>query len=164
MTLIRRSVALRLTLGLLVCPLPGVAGAQQPTQAQRDAIKQSCRGDYQSYCASVPSGGQASLQCLQGHMSNLSSDCQSAVGALSGGAAAPSGAASATAMPPAGASPKMSPRQEAAMMRNACGSDFRAYCRGVSPGGGRGLSCLAENQSRLSPPCRSALAEMRGSR
>jgi hypothetical protein len=51
-----------------------------------------------------------------------------------------------------------------ALMRRSCGGDFRAYCQGVRPGGGRGLACLAENQSRLSPSCRDALAEARGGR
>src|SRR4051794_2189844 len=67
---------------VLLCCLAGQAAAQQPTQAQRDAIRQSCRSDYQSYCADVPSGGQASLQCLQQHQAELSPSCQSAVTAI----------------------------------------------------------------------------------
>jgi hypothetical protein len=150
--------------GLLLFGCAGAAVAQQPTQAQTNAIKQSCRSDYQSYCASVPTGGRASLQCLQEHLTSLSPPCQSAVSAVSG--AAPSGGGQ--AHPPAaasqGAPPAMSMRDEMALMRRSCGGDFRAYCRGVQPGGGRGLACLAENQSRLSPPCRGALAEARGGR
>src|SRR3978361_1315884 len=77
-----------LLLGLLVFQLAGSAVAQQPSQAQANAIRQSCRSDYQSYCSSVPTGGMASLQCLQGHMSELSPPCQTAVGNASGGSAA----------------------------------------------------------------------------
>ena len=33
------------------------AGAQAPSQAQRDAIKSQCRGDYMAHCSSVPPGG-----------------------------------------------------------------------------------------------------------
>ena len=35
----------------------GSSFAQQPTQAQVNAIRQACRADYQTYCASVPTGG-----------------------------------------------------------------------------------------------------------
>src|SRR4051794_33808047 len=55
------------------------AHSQQPTSAQRDAIRSACRADYQAHCASVPTGGAASLQCLQQNMSALSSACQIAV-------------------------------------------------------------------------------------
>jgi hypothetical protein len=150
-------------LGFALLGFTGSASAQQPTQAQTSAIKQSCRSDYQSYCASVPAGGRASLQCLQEHLVDLSPPCQTAVSAVSGGGSAHPPAAASQA-PPQGAPPAMSMREEMALMRRSCGGDFRAYCRGVQPGGGRGLACLSENQSRLSPPCRSALAEARGGR
>ena len=55
------------------------ARSQQPTSAQRDAIRSACRADYEAHCASVPPGGAASLQCLQQNMSALSSACQMAV-------------------------------------------------------------------------------------
>jgi hypothetical protein len=38
---------------------PAPALAQQPTEAQINAIRQACRADYQTYCASVPTGGSA---------------------------------------------------------------------------------------------------------
>jgi hypothetical protein len=150
-------------LGLSLLSVAGTSMAQQPSQAQTNAIRQSCRSDYQSYCASVPTGGRASLQCLQEHLTDLSPPCQSAVGAVSGGGSArpPAGASQAA---PSGAPPAMSMREEAALMRRSCGGDFRAYCQGVSLGGGRGMACLAENQSRLSPRCKGALAEARGTR
>jgi hypothetical protein len=150
-------------LGILVWFLADPAIAQQPTQVQRDAIRQSCRSDYQSYCASVPTGGRASLQCLQEQLINLSPACQSAVEAVEGGGATRPPAAT-QAMPPTAPPPHMTMRQEAGLLRNACGRDFAAYCEGVRPGGGRGLACLAENQSRLSSPCQTALAEMRAGR
>lgn len=154
---------------LLVCLSAGTAAAQQPTAAQTSAIKQNCRGDYQSYCASIPPGGAASLQCLQQNMSRLSPNCGSAVGAVAGGtsgaAQAPSSQTSASqARPPTSAPPAMSPRQEAGLLRRACAGDYRAYCRGVPLGGGRAIGCLKENQARLSRACRGALAEMRAGR
>jgi hypothetical protein len=158
-------LVLMLLLGLLPCLFTGTAVAQQPTQAQAAAIKQSCRSDYQSYCSNVPTGGSAALQCLEQHQPILSPPCQTALAAVSGGTSHPPAANSAPATAPPGAPPPaMSPRQQAALMRNACGGDFRAYCRGVGVGGGRAMACLAENEARLSPPCKSALAEARGSR
>ncbi len=149
--------------GLLLSSLSTSAFAQQPSQAQASAIKQSCRADYQANCSSVPAGGRASLQCLQQHLSDLSPACQSAVSEASGGGSAHPPAAASQA-PPAEAPPAMSPRQQAALMRRSCGADFHAYCQGVPLGGGHGLACLAANQSRLSPSCSSALAEARASR
>ena len=58
------------------------AFSQQPTDAQRSAIRAQCRADYEAHCASVPPGGMASLQCLQKNMSSLAPGCQSAVRAV----------------------------------------------------------------------------------
>lgn len=57
-------------------------GAQaQMTEAQKAAIKSSCRSDYMSNCMSVRPGGIEALQCLQSHLAKLSSACQTAVNA-----------------------------------------------------------------------------------
>jgi hypothetical protein len=155
----------RILAGFLLCTVADIATAQQATQAQIGAIKQSCRSDYQSYCSSVPTGGSAALQCLQGHMANLSPPCQTAVGAM-GGTASTGAAPTASQAAPQSAAPHpaMPMREEAGMMRRSCGRDFRTYCQGVTPGGGHGMACLAENEARLSPGCRGALAEARGLR
>jgi cysteine rich repeat protein len=55
----------------------------------------------------------------------------------------------------------MTRRQEAALLRRSCGGDFRAYCQGVELGEGRALRCLMQNESRLSPACKSGLAAAR---
>ena len=161
---------LTFSLGLL-----GAASAsgQQPTQAQKNAVRSACRSDYMAHCASVPTGGKASLECLQQNMASLSTACQSAVNAIAGGgAAAPAAeqppaapAAAAAAPPPAEANapppqrefPPMSPRQEMAILRWSCGPDFRALCGDVPPGGGRIVACLRDNAPSLSPRCRRAL-------
>lgn len=88
------------------------ATSQAPTDAQRNAIRSQCRADYQAHCASVPPGGQASLQCLQKNMSSLSSGCQGAVRAVEP-AAAPK-AEAAPAAPAAAAAPAASPKASAA--------------------------------------------------
>ncbi|HVY16248.1 MAG TPA: cysteine rich repeat-containing protein [Rhodopila sp.] len=157
-----------LVAALLLCASAVTAAAQQPTQAQASAVKQYCRSDYQAYCASVPPGGAASLQCLQQNVASLSPTCGNAVRAATGGGAANTTAqasAAPVAMPPSGMPPSgMSPRQEAGLMRRACAGDYRAYCSGVPLGGGRAIGCLSANEKRLSPSCRGAMAGMRGGR
>jgi hypothetical protein len=145
---------------LLATCLLGLSGqgwAQQPSQSQIAAIRQSCRSDYQSYCASVPTGGQQALSCLREHADSLSPACGKAVAAAGGAStSAPSAAQS--------AAPRGNPRAEAALVREQCSMDFRAHCRGVRPGGGRAIACLADNQESLSPGCKSALSSMRSAR
>jgi len=150
---------------LILALLASGALAQQPTQAQANAIRQSCRSDYQAHCASVPTGGSAALQCLKDNLASLSPGCQGAVSVTDGGAAAHAPPASQGRPAPApGAAPAMTRREQAALMRHACGSDFRAFCQGVQLGGGRALKCLADHQESLSPPCREAMMSARGTR
>jgi len=168
-----RAAASRLV--MLVVALAGLAAwagtshAQQPTQAQVNAIRQACRTDYQTYCASVPTGGSAALACLKENAQSLSAPCRQAVGAVGSAAPATRGQAPAPAAPaptptaPAAPayqspSPPMSPRQEAYLLRRACGPDYRALCSDVPVGGGRVIECLRENSPSLSRQCRSALS------
>ena len=168
----RRSSFIRLLLGAVLLLLAAPAPAQQPSQAQTGAIRQACPGDYQAYCSSVPTGGPGALNCLKQNMARLSVPCQRAVGALAGATAdTPTAPPTAAAPPPTAAAPAapmpapaMSPRQEAFLLRQYCGPDFRRYCRGVPFGGGRVLACLQGNADRLSARCGGALAAMRQGR
>lgn len=166
------------------------AFAQAPTTAQRNAIREACRSDYEAHCASVQPGGMPALKCLQSNMASLSPGCQKAVGAVGKSSAAPSAApakaatttapAAQPAPPPAAQAPAaksatvgaapiapappmraLSPRQEIALVRTSCGSDFRAYCGAVKLGGGRAVECLRANAASLSPTCQGALMGMR---
>lgn len=119
--------------------------AQTPTTAQRNAIRQSCRNDYEAMCSSVPPGGSASLQCLREHMPSLSPACQSAVGAISGG----------------GQQSRPPPSQARARPAEACRGDFREFCGGIRPGGGRAMMCLREHAAELSPACQESLQALR---
>jgi hypothetical protein len=60
----------------------GMAAAQQPTDAQKAAIRSACPTDFQSHCAGVSPGGAAALQCLEKNVASLSSGCQTAVKAV----------------------------------------------------------------------------------
>lgn len=153
----RLRVTALLTLPLLLGIGPGLhfARAQAPTEAQRNAIRQSCPDDYRAHCASVPPGGSASLQCLNRNLNALSSACRAAVAALSpGGAASPPAPSGAGTGAPTGAGAGI-PAGGGPM--RACGGDLRRYCDGVPPGGGRLVLCLRENAASLSPGCRQAL-------
>jgi hypothetical protein len=97
------------------------AQSQAPTDAQRNAIRSQCRADYQAHCASVPPGGEASLQCLQKNMSSLSSGCQGAVRAVEP-AAAPKAEAAPAAPAPAAAAPAAAPKTSAAPAATAAKS------------------------------------------
>jgi hypothetical protein len=81
--------------------------AQQPTQAQINAVRQSCRSDYMAHCSSVPPGGEASLACLQQNAAQASPQCQQALRAIGG---------QGTQGPPAGAAAS-APTQPAASAR-----------------------------------------------
>ncbi len=163
-----RVAHLSLLVGTMLAAHAADVVAQQPTQAQTNAIRQYCRSDYQAHCTSVPPGGSAALQCLQQNLPSLSPSCQTAVSAVAGKSPAPTASAPAApppaqgSMPPSPPPPPMTMRQEAALMRNACGGDFRTYCSGVRLGGGRAAQCLADHRESLSPTCQNALSAARG--
>ena len=165
------------------------AYSQAPTDAQRNAIRSECRADYQAHCASIPPGGEASLQCLQKNMSSLSPGCQSAVRAVEPAAApkaetapaaapkagaAPAAAPAAATAKPATAAPAAAPKAAAsttagkpsdaqvAAIRSACRSDYQKVCAGVPTGGAPALQCLEKNKAKVSAPCAQAVSAASG--
>ena len=44
-----------------------------------------------------------------------------------------------------------------AEQRNACMGDYEKYCKGVTPGGGRIIACLAKESDKLAPACKKVL-------
>ena len=48
-------------------------------------------------------------------------------------------------------------------VRGACRTDIEQFCANTEPGGGRIMQCLREHQDRVSPDCKSAMSEPRGS-
>ena len=152
--------------------------SQAPTDAQRDAIRSQCSADYRAHCASIPPGGEASLQCLQKNMSSLSSGCQGAVRAVEP-AAAPKAETAPSSAPKAGSAPAAAPAKPAATaaapkaaasttagkptdaqvaaIRSACRSDYQKVCAGVPTGGAPALQCLEKNKAKVSAPCAQAV-------
>src|SRR5207302_8995689 len=144
--------ALWASLAIAILAVATPASSQAPTDAQRNAIRSECRSDYEVHCASVPPGGEASLQCLQKNISSLSSSCQTAVRTVEAPAApkaesAPA-APKAASTPPAAtakpatetAAPAAAPKTAAsttakkpdntqlAAIRSACRSDYQKVC------------------------------------
>lgn len=66
-------------LGLALSACPGLA--QQLTDAQKSALRSSCRSDYMANCMSVSPGGKDALICLHKNLAKLSPACQQAVDA-----------------------------------------------------------------------------------
>ncbi len=44
-----------------------------------------------------------------------------------------------------------------AAQRDACMGDYQKYCKGVTPGGGRIIACLAKESDKLTPACQKVL-------
>jgi hypothetical protein len=44
-----------------------------------------------------------------------------------------------------------------AEQRNACMGDYEKYCKGVAPGGGRVIACLAKKSDKITPACKKVL-------
>lgn len=116
---LRTAVALTVILALTLGVLPALA--QQITDAQRSAIRSSCRSDFMSNCSGVQPGGAAAFQCLQQNMTRLSAACQSAVSAVTPQEAPkPPPAPKAEALKPAPAeAPKAGPAPEKAEAASA---------------------------------------------
>ncbi|PWB93706.1 cysteine rich repeat-containing protein [Methylosinus sporium] len=48
---------------------------------------------------------------------------------------------------------------KADVMKKACKADYRRFCSGVMPGGGRIIACLQNHASELEPDCAKALGK-----
>ncbi|MDP1581866.1 MAG: hypothetical protein Q8M18_00375 [Bradyrhizobium sp.] len=45
-----------------------------------------------------------------------------------------------------------------AEQRGACMGDYEKFCKGVVPGGGRIIACLAKESDKITPACKKVLA------
>jgi hypothetical protein len=141
----------------------GPAAAQQPTTAQKNALRSACMNDFMAHCSKVNPNGPGALACLQRNSASLSPRCRSAMSAVGGGSApagAQTGARPAPAATQAGAQQPAKAQQSA--LRSACASDFMAHCSKVNPNGPGALPCLQKNAASLSAKCRTALSAVGG--
>jgi hypothetical protein len=160
--------------GLLLAFAP--VSAQQPTQAQRDAIRAACRSDFMANCSGVQPGGKEAFECLLQNDARLSASCQAAVNAAApkpAEVAAPAGPATAApanseAAPPAAkverappgiqVAPSEARDEQLKTVQQACTlNDFVAHCSWIAPGNPEILTCLKANAADLSPNCQAAV-------
>jgi Cysteine rich repeat len=153
--------------GFLIVPPLGPAAAQQPTEAERDAIRSACRSDFMAHCASVQPGGKEALECLLQNGSKLSEPCKSAVNAVAPKAepvtreaappAAPEPAAAGTPKPVA----EQTQDEQVRAIRQACTlDDFMAHCSWIQPSSPEVVLCLKANAAALSPSCQTAIGSL----
>lgn len=82
-----------LALGLVAAAGAAPALAQQPTSAQKNALKQACRSDFQRFCAGMSPGSDAAMACLSSNAPNLSPNCRSALASMQGASSGAAGSA-----------------------------------------------------------------------
>ena len=141
---------------LLIVAAVGAASealAQQPSQAQVNAIRQSCRNDYMAHCSSVTPGGPAALRLLAAARVEPFSalpaggECVSRrrlrpparpkrrpYKATDGGRRLPAGetAALPQRLPrPRRPAAAQSKKAQLAAVGRACGADYRTHCHGI---------------------------------
>ena len=165
--------------GLLLALLPAQASAQQPTQAQRDAIRAACRTDFMANCSGVQPGGKEAFECLVRNDAKLSASCQAAVNAAAPkpaepaatAAPAPAAPANAETAPPATKVERAPPGIEVApaeaqndalkTVQQACTlNDFVTHCAWIAPNNPEILLCLKGNAADLSPNCQAAVQSL----
>jgi hypothetical protein len=162
--------------GLLLTLSHEQASAQQPTEAQRDAIRAACRSDFVANCSGVQPGGKEAFECLLQNDAKLSPSCQAAVNAAApkpaepAAAAAPEPAAPANSetAPPAAkverappgiqVAPAEAPNEQVKTVQQACTlNDFVSHCSWIAPNNPEILQCLKANAADLSPNCQAAV-------
>lgn len=52
---------------------------QQSAPPNMEKVRQACGADIQRLCAGIQSGGGRLMQCMRGHQSELSPECQTAL-------------------------------------------------------------------------------------
>ena len=168
--------------GLLLALSYEQASAQQPTQAQRDAIRAVCRADFMANCSGVQPGGKEAFACLLRNDAKLSPSCRAAVNAAAPKPAEPAAAAApaapATAAPaqsetappdaqveraPPGiqVAPAEAQNEGLKSVQQACTlNDFVAHCSWIAPNNPEILQCLKANAADLSPNCQAAVQSL----
>jgi len=159
--------------GLLLAQSYEQASAQQPTEAQRDAIRAACRSDFMANCSGVQPGGKEAFECLVRNDAKLSAPCQAAVNAAAPKAAepaapAPAAPAQSETAPPAAkverappgiqVAPAEAPNEELKTVQQACTlNDFVSHCSWIAP---NNPEILKANAADLSPNCQAAVQSL----
>jgi hypothetical protein len=148
--------------------------AQQPSSAQLQAVRSSCRSDFISHCSGVQPGGRDALECLMRNSSQLSAACGRAVAAIvpksdtaksdagkpdtgkSDTPAAQTPQPSSTVVAQQASTPQSAQDQLAAVGR-ACTLDDASHCSWIKSDNPELLLCLKANAAQLSQACQSVV-------
>jgi len=115
---------------LLVVACTFVAGnalAQQAPATKAGGRDRVCNADAKKFCGDVRPGGGRVYQCLTSHNAELAPACREQLAAA---------------------------KARYDEFVNACKADMGKYCKSITPGGGRILSCLKGRESDLTPDCK----------
>jgi hypothetical protein len=93
------------------------------------AQDRACAADVKKFCQGVPAGQRQG--CLKEHVAELSEPCKARIQAA---------------------------QQKVQDLREACQGEVAQYCQGVAAGGAL-AQCLQQNVSKVSPECKTALAQ-----
>jgi len=91
----------------------------------------ACRADVEKLCKGIQPGGGRIAMCLKQHGSELSPGCREAIAEA---------------------------KERINEFAEACKPDAEKLCKGVQPGQGRIMRCLAEHKDQLSAGCREKVA------
>lgn len=94
---------------------------------------QTCKADVQTYCQDVKPGGGRIFSCLDANSDKISEPCAQMVNAAR--------------------EKKKSIDVAIDAVKERCQADVDQFCKDVTPGRGRILSCLHANSDRISEPC-----------
>ncbi len=105
------------------------------------SIFESCETDLNAYCSQVTPGNGRVLSCLYAHEHKISDSCDAAIEDQ--------------------ANLLDSFFESMRYALDQCADDIQKHCTDVAYGGGRVLSCLVEETSRLTDSCKTLIEEMR---
>ncbi len=95
----------------------------------------ACRADAEKLCKDVQPGDGRLARCLKQREASVSPACKDAMAQA---------------------------RQKMQALREACRGDAKQYCRSVKHAHGRMLTCLKQNEAKLSEGCRAAMQGAHG--
>jgi hypothetical protein len=111
-------------------------GTNQQLAAQ--SVLESCVKDIKTYCSDVTPGNGRLSACIYAHEDKISDKCDVATDNIS------------TLLDWF--------LEEVRNTYDQCANDVQKYCAGTKFGGGRILSCLAENTSQINNGCKKAIS------
>ena len=113
------------------------------TRGVNNAVKivgDGCSKEINTLCRDVPVGSNRILNCLQDHENQLSGGCDAAIAK--------------------GFSTIDASLGDANFFGAKCGPDIKLLCSDVTPGDGRTLDCLIENNTNITMRCYKALVDL----